>query len=122
VVLLSSVSGIKPMAGASAYGASKAALIHLAKCAALEAAPRNIRVNAIAPGGVDTPIWNGNPDFDRMVAEQGRAAALAAMASATPSKRFASADEIAATIGFLLSDAASNITGAVLSSDGGFSL
>jgi len=44
------------------------------------------------------------------------------MAEVTPTKRFASADEIANTIGFLLSDAAGNITGAVLSSDGGFSL
>jgi len=122
VVATSSVSGIKPMAGASAYGASKAGLIHLVKCAALEGAPKGIRVNAIAPGGVDTGIWDGNADFDRMVVEQGREAALRAMASATPSGRFASAEEIAQTIGFLLSDAADNITGAVLSSDGGFGL
>lgn len=122
VVLLSSVSGLKPMAGASAYGTSKAALIHLAKCAALEGAATGIRVNAIAPGGVDTPIWDGDPNFDAMVAQMGRPDAIKAMASATPSGRFAQPDEIATTIGFLLSDAASNITGAVLSSDGGFSL
>lgn len=57
-VVLASVAGIKPMAGAGAYGASKAALIHLARCAALEGVTAGVRVNAIAPGGVDTPIWD----------------------------------------------------------------
>jgi len=57
-----------------------------------------------------------------MVKDMGREQALTVMAEVTPTKRFASADEIANTIGFLLSDAAGNITGAVLSSDGGFSL
>lgn len=122
IVLTSSVSGIKPTAGASAYGTSKAALIHLAKCAALEGAPANIRVNAIAPGGVDTAIWDGDANFDQLVEELGREAAINSFAAATPSGRFASAAEIAETIGFLLSDTADNITGAVLSSDGGFSL
>ncbi|TIX51821.1 SDR family NAD(P)-dependent oxidoreductase [Alteraurantiacibacter aquimixticola] len=122
VVMLGSVSGVKPMAGASAYSASKAGLIHLAKIAALEGAPDGIRVNVIAPGGVDTAIWDDNPDFTKMVEDMGREQALAAMASATPSGRFASAEEIAQSIGFLLSDAAGNITGAVLASDGGFSL
>lgn len=122
VVMLGSVSGIKPMVGAAAYSASKAGLIHLARIAALEGAPDKIRVNTITPGGVDTAIWNSNADFRKMIDELGRENALAAMAGATPSGRFANADEIAETIGFLLSDAADNITGAVLSSDGGFSL
>ena len=122
IVLLASVAGIKPLPGASAYATSKAALIHLAKIAALEGAAQHIRVNAIAPGGVDTSIWDSDPAFAALVDEKGRAEALKTYASATPSGRFASADEIAATIGFLLSDAADNITGAVLSSDGGFSL
>jgi len=122
IVALSSVSGLKPMAGTGAYGASKAALIHLVKVAALEGAEQSIRVNAIAPGGVDTPIWDGIPDFNTMVAEQGREAAIKAMAAGTPNGRMANPAEIAQTIGFLLSDAADNITGAVLSSDGGFSV
>ncbi len=122
IVLTASVSGQKPMAGASAYGTSKAALIHLSKCAALEGAPANIRVNAIAPGGVETAIWDGDPNFDAMVAEHGRAETFKTFAAATPSGRFASAEEIAGTIGYLLSGVADNITGAVLSSDGGFSL
>lgn len=122
VVMLASVAGIKPLAGASAYSVSKAAVVQLAKIAAIEGVPDRIRVNAIAPGGVDTAIWESSADFRGMVETMGREAAIAAMAQGTPSKRFASAEEIAATIGFLLSDAADNITGAVLISDGGFSL
>lgn len=122
IVLLSSVTGVKPMPGTGAYGSSKAALAHLAKIAALESAPENIRINAIAPGGVDTPIWDNDPDFKAMAAEIGRDTAIANYATGTPLGRFAGAGEIAATIGFLLSDEAANITGAVLSSDGGFAL
>ena len=122
VVVLSSVSGLKPMAGAGAYGASKAAVAHLTKIAALESAPGKIRVNAIAPGGVDTPIWDSDSNFQALAADIGREAALGTFASGTPLGRFASPEEIATTIGFLLSDDAANITGAVLSSDGGFGL
>ena len=125
VVLTASISGIKAEAGTAAYGASKAGVIQLTKVAAKEAAPRRVRVNAIAPGGVDTPIWDQTPFFRDLVGEHGGdcAAALAAMANlATPLGRFAEADEIAAQIGFLLSDAAATITGTVLASDGGYSL
>ena len=122
IVMLSSVAGVKPMPGTGAYGASKAAVAHLARIAAAEQAKAGIRINAIAPGGVDTTIWESNPDFNALVEKMGREGAIATMASATPSGRFATADEIAGTIGFLLSDAAANITGAVLASDGGFSL
>ena len=125
VVLTASVGGVKAEPGTASYGASKAAVIQLAKVAAKEGAPRRVRVNAIAPGGVDTPIWDDVPFFQDLVGQHGgdRDAALAAMAKmATPLGRYASADEIAGQIGFLLSDAAATITGTVMVSDGGYSL
>jgi 2-keto-3-deoxy-L-fuconate dehydrogenase len=123
-VLTASVAGIKAEPNTAAYGASKAAVIQLAKVAAKEAAARGIRVNAIAPGGVDTPIWDGLPFFRGLVAQTGsRAAAIEAMAKmATPLARYAAPEEIAGQIGFLLSDMARNITGTVLVSDGGYTL
>jgi NAD(P)-dependent dehydrogenase (short-subunit alcohol dehydrogenase family) len=123
-VLTASVSGIKAEPNTAAYASSKAAVIQLAKVAAREAAARHIRVNTIAPGGVDTPIWDELPFFQAMVEENGsRAAAIAAMGRmATPLGRYADPAQIAGQIGFLLSDMAANITGSVLVSDGGYSL
>jgi 2-keto-3-deoxy-L-fuconate dehydrogenase len=123
-VLTASVSGFKAEPNTAAYAASKAAVIQLAKVAAKESAPRGIRVNAIAPGGVDTPIWDGLDFFKGLVAQSGsRAAAIEAMAKmATPLARYAAPEEIAGQIGFLLSDMARNITGTVLVSDGGYTL
>ena len=124
IVLTASASGMKAEPGIAAYGASKAAVIQLARVAAKELAAEGIRVNAIAPGGVDTPIWDSMPFFEQMVAAHGsREAAIQAMASmATPLGRYASAAEIAEQVAFLLSNAAGSITGAVLTSDGGYSL
>ncbi|MEM6908421.1 MAG: SDR family oxidoreductase [Pseudomonadota bacterium] len=122
IVITSSSTALKAIPGTGPYGASKAAVAHLARIAALEAAPDNIRVNAIAPGGVDTAIWESSDDFNRSVAAQGRDATLKAMAKTTPSGRFATSQEIAETMLFMLSDAASNMTGHVLVSDGAFTL
>ena len=123
-VLTASVAGLAAEPNTGAYAVSKAAVIHLAKVAAREAAARKVRVNAIAPGAVDTPIWDGLAFFEDLVSQGGnRASALEAMAQmATPLRRYATPEEIAGQIGFLLSDMAHNITGTVLVSDGGFSL
>jgi len=123
-VLTSSVAGIKPIAMTAAYGSGKAAVAHLARIAAAEHASAGIRINAVAPGRVDTPIWTKNAHFEAMVEQLGsREAALATLAAeSTPLGRFASAEEMAGQIGFLLSDAAWNVTGTVLVSDGGYSL
>ena len=124
IVLTASVAGVKAEPGVSAYGASKAGVIQLARVAAKEGAEAGIRVNAIAPGGVETPIWSDMPFFTDLVRETGSEdAAYAAMAKmATPLGRYAKPGEIAAQIAFLLSDAAAFTTGACLVSDGGYSL
>jgi len=124
VVATSSISGVKAEPGTAAYGCSKAGLIQLARVAAKEGAAHRIRVNAIAPGGVETPIWDGMAFFDGMVEQFGsREAAFAEMARmATPLGRYATPEEIARQIAFLLSDDAAFITGALLTSDGGYSL
>lgn len=124
IVLTSSVAGIKPLPWTAAYGSSKAAVAHLARIAAAEHASDHIRVNAVAPGRVDTPIWTKTEQFRQLEQDLGsREAAMARLAEeSTPLGRFASAEEMAGQIGFLLSDAAWNITGTVLVSDGGYSL
>ncbi|BDI60573.1 SDR family NAD(P)-dependent oxidoreductase [Qipengyuania nanhaisediminis] len=121
-VITSSSTAVKPVPGIGPYGVSKAAVSHMARIAAVEGAANKIRVNAIAPGGVDTAIWESSEEFRASVAENGREATFKAMASTTPSGRFASADEMAETMLFMLSDAGANITGHVLVSDGGFTL
>ena len=121
-VVVASVTGLKPVPGIGPYGVSKAAVAHMAQIAAVEHAKAGIRVNAIAPGGVDTAIWESGEDFQRSVAAIGREATIKAMARTTPMGRFATPDEMAATICYLLSDAAANITGHVMVSDGGFTL
>ncbi|MEH3102100.1 SDR family NAD(P)-dependent oxidoreductase [Sphingomonas adhaesiva] len=123
IVTVASAAGVKAEAGVSAYGASKAGLIQLTRVAAKEGAATGIRVNAIAPAGVETPVWDAVPMFADRAAAIGRDAAFAELAAmATPLGRYAKPAEIAAQIAFLLSDAAATITGSVLVSDGGYTL
>jgi NAD(P)-dependent dehydrogenase (short-subunit alcohol dehydrogenase family) len=121
-VVTSSITAVKPVPGIGAYGVAKAGVAHMARIAAAENAAHGIRVNAVAPGGVDTAIWDSGEAFREAVAQHGREAAIAAMAGTTPRGRFAKPDEIANDIGYLLSDMAANVTGVVLNTDGGYSL
>ncbi len=123
IVLVASAAGIKAEPAIAAYAASKAAVIQLGRVAAKEVAARNIRVNAIAPGGVETAIWDQAPMFADRARQIGHDAAFAEMAAiATPLKRFAKPEEIAEQIAFLLSDASKNVTGNVFVTDGGYTL
>jgi 2-keto-3-deoxy-L-fuconate dehydrogenase len=122
IVAVASAAGIKAEPGIAAYGASKAGLIQLAKVAAKEGAADGIRVNAILPGGVETPVWRGVPFFQDLIAQHGseRAAFDAMAAMATPLGRYAAPAEIAELIAMLL--AAPSMTGAALVVDGGYTL
>ena len=123
IVLVASSMALKPSPGAAGYGASKAALLQLTKIAALEAAPRGIRVNAISPGGVETPLFRGQDFFEGLIAQTGsERGAFDALAARTPLGRYASAEETALLIAFLMSGEAAQITGANLVADAGMTL
>ena len=123
IVAVSSATAHKAVPMTAAYGASKAGLSQLVKVAALEAAPRKIRVNAIAPGGVKTPMFSDQAFFEGLVAEhRSEAGAWAALGEAVPLGRYAEPDEIAQMIMFLLGEDSATMTGAVLACDGGYSV
>lgn len=122
IVAVASAAGIKPEPGVAAYGAAKAGLIQLVRVAAKEGSADRIRVNAIAPAGVETPVWDAVAMFADRVREIGRDAAFTELAAATPLGRFAKPEEIARQIAFLLSDEAALVTGTCFVSDGGYTL
>jgi NAD(P)-dependent dehydrogenase (short-subunit alcohol dehydrogenase family) len=124
VVVVSSAAAVKAEPGVAAYGASKAAVLQLMRVAAKESAAKKIRVNAILPGGVETPMFHDVPMFKDMVRELGSTeAAFKKIAGvATPMGRYAKADEIAGLIAFLLSDDAGTMTGSAILTDGGYTL
>jgi NAD(P)-dependent dehydrogenase (short-subunit alcohol dehydrogenase family) len=114
IINLASVSGITRYPEASAYGASKAAVRHFTKIAAIECADARsgIRVNVVTPGGVKTPTWESMGFFQELVAKQGgREAAFAAMAGSSASNQFSSPEDIARTILYLASDDSAHLTG-----------
>ena len=123
IVAVSSATGAKAAPMTAAYGASKAGLSQLVKVAALEAAPRGIRVNAVAPGGVKTPMFSTQDFFADIKKQHGsEEGAWAALAEATPLKRFAEPEEIAGLITFLLGSQSEIMTGAILDCGGGYGL
>jgi NAD(P)-dependent dehydrogenase (short-subunit alcohol dehydrogenase family) len=106
--------GHNTMAGNSAYGASKAALIHLAKTLAVELAPRKIRANTISPGAISTPIYSKLGMDDEQLS-----AFAAGFIPKIPMGRFGEASEIANAAVFFASDDSSYVTGSELLVDGG---
>ena len=111
ILNVSSINGLLAFENMAAYSASKAALIHFSKCAAMEAAPHGVRVNVIAPGVIATPstqaALGGIPGYTE------------AVAGGVPMNRLGEPEEVAAVAAFLLSDDASYVTGVCLSVDGG---
>jgi len=114
VILNASIAGSLGMPNAAIYGATKAALLSVMRVAAAEWAERRIRVNAISPGPISTPIYGklGMPaDVVAAFGEQ--------MRQSVPMKRFGDADEVAGAALFLASDDSTYITGIELTVDGG---
>ena len=117
VVLLSSVLASTVSPGLAVYSASKAAVSSLMKTAAIELAPRKIRVNAISPGAIDTEL------FSKMgMDEQALAGMTDYLVSLTPIGRIGKPEEIGQLVAFLSSDEASFITGSEYVIDGGSTL
>ncbi len=112
IVNLSSVGGRIGLPGASVYSASKHAVEGLTKSAALEGAAAGVRVNAVAPGPVDTAM------LDRFVGN--KQDVKAGFLATVPAKRAATVEEIAQTVVFVASDKAKYLTGQILAVDGGY--
>jgi NAD(P)-dependent dehydrogenase (short-subunit alcohol dehydrogenase family) len=108
VVLTGSIASERGMANNAAYVASKHALNGLARAAAIEGAPHNVRANCVIPGFIETPMMAGIDDHIR-----------AHLASLVPQKRLGTAEEVAEVAAFLLSEAASYVTGQTWAADGG---
>ncbi len=110
IVNNASVSGVRnPNPGLSLYSASKAAALSLTRSAAMEYAPLGIRINAVSPGRVVTPMMLGSGIAD-----------MAAVAAGLPIRRMGTPEEVAEAVTWLASDAASLVVGHNLCTDGGF--
>ncbi|MFZ8985897.1 MAG: SDR family NAD(P)-dependent oxidoreductase [Steroidobacteraceae bacterium] len=112
IINISSINGLLGLANMSAYGAAKAALIHFTRCAAMEGARANVRVNAIAPGVINTPATAAG--FAGPYADWGKK-----IAAQVPMGRFGEAAEVAGVACFLASDDSTYVTATCLSVDGG---
>lgn len=110
IVNVASIAGFKPSLGLGVYGVSKAMLIALTTELAHELAPQHIRVNAVAPSVIQTrfaqALWGNPVILDQVLRD-------------TPLARLGTAEEVAGTVAFLVSDSASYITGETIAIDGG---
>ena len=116
IINVASIDGYKPQENVGIYSISKAAVIMVTKSMALELAPYNIRVNAIAPGAIDTKMlnnmWAHLPETQKAVAKK-------AISTRTPLGRIGIPDEIAGAMIYLASEASSYMTGETILIDGG---
>jgi NAD(P)-dependent dehydrogenase (short-subunit alcohol dehydrogenase family) len=115
IVNLASISGVVGLTDQAAYSASKGAIVQLTRQLAVEWSGRGVRVNAVAPGAIDTPFLRnaiaGAPDVEEVLAQ---------IAASHPVGRISEPDEIAETVLFLASPRSRFVTGAILMADGGY--
>ena len=111
IVNNSSIAGLKGLPAAAIYAASKHGVIGMTKCAALDYATAGIRINAVCPGVIDTPMIQRAAHSDPV--------AIAAYTNMQPIKRMGKPEEIASVVTWLCSDEASFVTGATIEADGG---
>ena len=117
IINLSSINAYTGMPNTAVYGASKAALNSYTRTAATELAPRKIRVNAVNPGPIATPIFSKTGMSEEQLKGMGEA-----MQNRIPLKRYGQPEEIAELVTFLASDKASFITGSEYNIDGGVNI
>jgi NAD(P)-dependent dehydrogenase (short-subunit alcohol dehydrogenase family) len=114
IILNTSVAGQKGLANGTVYSATKAALRSFARSVAAELVSRNIRVNAVAPGPIETPIFGRTGLSKEQVDEFAKS-----IVSQVPMKRLGKPEEVAGVVAFLASPDASYITGVEINVDGG---
>jgi NAD(P)-dependent dehydrogenase (short-subunit alcohol dehydrogenase family) len=122
IISTASVAGVGAIFGPSVYSAAKAAVIHVSKALAVELAPAGIRVNAICPGGIATPIFGKGMGLTAEQADGTIEFMKAALAQSQPIKRAGIPNDIAEAALWLASDASSFVTGHALVVDGGITL
>jgi NAD(P)-dependent dehydrogenase (short-subunit alcohol dehydrogenase family) len=114
IILNASTAASKGMETSTVYSATKAAIRSFARTWTVELKHRKIRVNAISPGPIDTPIFNGLAQSEEQIEQL-----KTSIVSAVPMGRMASPDEVAKAVSFLASDDSSYVTGIELFVDGG---
>jgi NAD(P)-dependent dehydrogenase (short-subunit alcohol dehydrogenase family) len=115
IVNIASNAGLMGQPYSAAYCASKAGVVNLSKALAIEYLTRKVRVNCVAPGGIDTPLQNSFAQFPEGVEWKEFRRFMSALGNSSP-------EEIAATIAYVASDEARYIVGAVISVDGGITI
>lgn len=119
IVNIASVSGFLPKMEQLEYGASKAALVSMTRSTALIYGPAGIRINAIAPGVIETPMTRANAERRANIRDVTPEEALAPLIAQIPLGRIGLAEEVAAATSFLVSDQASYVNGQTLDVCGG---
>jgi NAD(P)-dependent dehydrogenase (short-subunit alcohol dehydrogenase family) len=122
IVSTASVAGVGAIFGPQIYSAAKAAVIHLTKAVAVELGPFGVRANAIAPGGIATPIFGKGMGLTPEQADGTIDAMKAVLAQSQPIRRSGVPNDIAEAALWLASDAASFVTGHTIVVDGGITL